>query len=130
MPGIFLNAHIRELLENKKGGSKKQNGIKNGSGTAFLTNSPLAHYTDATEEALKASLVQAKKMVESAQKALDIYNSLHGENSVRNGARSGAGARELAGEMGGDTRRGVSSRELSGEMGGDTKVEVEGGNAL
>jgi hypothetical protein len=78
---------------------------------------------DAAEEALKASLKQAKKMVESAQNALDIYKSIHGESYSGTGQANGTGrsnARALAREMGGDTRRGITSRALSGEMGGDT----------
>ena len=81
---------------------------------------------DATAEALQASLEQARKMVEAAQKALDTYISIHSDGigpGNRQGSQNGAGSRELRGEMGGDTRRGVTSRELSGEMGGDT-VEV------
>lgn len=70
---------------------------------------------DATAEALQASLEQARKMVEAAQKALDTYVSIHSD---------AIGSRALSGEMGGDTRRGVTSRELSGEMGGDTVVSV------
>lgn len=92
---------------------------------------------DPTLRALKASLEQAKKVVESAQKALDIYQSIHGDGSTifsggggstgaaLNGAgRNGVGDRALAGEMGGDTRHGVTSREMSGEMGGDTPSTV------
>ena len=81
---------------------------------------------DVTAEALQASLEQARRMVEAAQKALDTYISIHsdgiGPGNVQ-GRQNGVGSRELSGEMGGDTRRGVTSRELSGEMGGDT-VEV------
>jgi hypothetical protein len=76
-------------------------------------------HKDATAEALQASLEQARKMVDVAQKALDTYISIHAENGNA-GRQHGISSRELSGEMGGDTRRGVTSRELSGEMGGDT----------
>jgi hypothetical protein len=195
LKGMYLNAHIRELLEarnkdrsvsidgikgleevaNKLGGYNPEghklkpvsvkkvvavNGVNDadGSGGAVSKGSEEngdktkpasvekgandsgaaggAVGNDATLEALKASLEQAKMMVESAQKALDIYQSIHGDGSttsgggggsngaVVNGAgRSGVGDRALA-ERGGDTRHGVTSREMSGEMGGDTASTV------
>lgn len=115
LEGRWLNAHIRELLEERDSfsitGSLPGNGIANG------------HIKDATEAALFASLTQARKMVEAAQKALDMYISIHAENGTA-ARENGIGSRELSGEMGGDTRRGVTSRELSGEMGGDTSISV------
>lgn len=133
LEGIWLNAHIRELLDEKLTGGKSDAEKIGGAHDKVARPDQVdeghgqdgrSETEDATEEALKASLEQAKKMVESAQKALNIYKSLHGENgkSVSHIAgRNGIGSRELSGEMGGDTRRGVTSRELSGEMGGDTQ---------
>jgi hypothetical protein len=125
LEGIWLNPHIRELLKDEKAGLK--NDVGEGrlpkTPTSLLNGQPgtIGKSRDATEEALIASLEQAKKMVESAQKALDIYMSIHGETRAENGtARYGARSREVGGEMRGDTRRGVTSREMSGEMGGDT----------
>ncbi len=118
LEGAWLNAHIRALLEERDGLISSVSALSV-SGNATK---------DETEEALKLALVQARKMVDAAQNALDTYTSLHGRNPAdlslfgAKGAtrQNGVGSRELSGEMGGDTRRGVTSRELSGEMGGDT----------
>jgi hypothetical protein len=118
LEGVWLNAHIRALLEERDGIVAPISALSvAGNGTE-----------DETEEALKIALVQARKMVDVAQRALDTYTSIHGRNSQdtaeigRKGAnrQNGVGSRELNGEMGGDTHRGVTSRELGGEMGGDT----------
>lgn len=98
LEGVWLNAHIRQLLEERDASSN---------GTVVA---------DGTEEALKASLLQARKMLDVAQRALDSYVLVHRENGV-----VGKG---LNGEKGGDARRGVTSREMSGEMGGDTFVSA------
>ncbi len=110
LEGMWLNAHIRELLE-ERDAAVSGNGYAKGANRAVSGNG-----IDPTEEALKVSLEQARKMVDAAQNALDTYKSIH------SGLENGVGSRELSREMGGDTRRGVTSRELSGEMGGDTKV--------
>jgi hypothetical protein len=112
LEGVWLNAHIRGLLE-ERDGTKQTNGKGQ----------------DATEAALVVSLKQAEKVVEAAKHALSTYVSNHGKE-VQNGEakENGVGNRELSGEMGGDIkdngvggkRRGVTSREMSGEMGGDT----------
>jgi len=118
LEGRFLNAHIRELLEERDNFSKAaldgESLAGNAKAATASTNGHI-HTKDATAEALKASLEQACKTVEAAQKALDTYISIHSD---------GIGSIELGGEMGGDTRCGVTSRELSGEMGGDTVVPV------
>lgn len=117
LEGRWINAHIRELLEDRENSTKNDSSFithgNNIAGNPTATNGP-PRKEDATEAALFASLTQARKMVEAAQKALDTYVSIHSERE------NGVGSRELSGEMGGDTRRGVTSRELSGEMGGDT----------
>lgn len=125
--GNFDHSVKNLLNENGVGGIEKNGSDINRAKAAPSNGSHGANSTARAtiEEALKACLDQAKKVVENAQKALDVYKSLHGEpsggNNVGNGAGGdGIGSRELSGEMGGDTRRGPTSRELSGEMGGDT----------
>jgi hypothetical protein len=161
LEGMWLNAHIRELLEERNGDSEEiesggpgawsEHGKAGGGGdivnplllvsrngtveAGAVTGKEGAEggvIKDATEAALRASLEQARKMVEAAQKALHTYKSIHGfsgPNKRKDGKgasvrENGVGSRELSGEMGGDTRQGVTSRELSGEMGGDTLVDV------
>lgn len=51
---------------------------------------------DAAEDALRATLSQAEKMVKAAQYALDMYKLVHG--------------REVDGGLNGGKRRGVTSR--------------------
>jgi hypothetical protein len=135
MEGMWLNAHIRELLEERDAGAASGNGeaatSENGVASLPLVdvgdervseNGTGTSVKDVTEEALKASLVQAMKMVDAAQNALDTYNSIHTRNG--NVRKHGVGSRQLSGEMGFNTRHGITSRELSGEMGGDTKFAV------
>jgi hypothetical protein len=126
LEGVWLNAHIRALLEERDGVVVAP---VSGNGTGSDGN---GEPKDETEEALKLALEQARKMVDVAQKALDTYKSVHGRNVedwVEIGGKGanrqyGVGSRELSGEMGGDTRRRVTSRELGGEMSGDTSVKA------
>lgn len=102
LEGNWLNAHIRALLD----------------GAGDSESEP----KDATEDALQATLTQARKMLDAAQRALDIYKSGREEAIGQNGLallEAGEG-REANGGIHGGKRRGVTSRELSGEMGGDT----------
>jgi len=150
LQGMWLNAHIRKLLEERDNSPNGTHAVVNelackgeSERNAIITELPLvdgnlsencslkAGAGDATEDALKSSLQQARKMVDAAQKALNTYKSIHGQNGdtvAKNGEWrvrvNGVGSRELSGEMGGDTRHGVTSRELSGEMGGDTVIKV------
>lgn len=145
LAGMFLNAHIRELLferdglgkvaegvvvglkdENGNGTSEHKNGNRNGikksehktpsqsflalfdpqmNGAPHVTTS-----SDPTIVALETSLAQARKLVDSTQKALDTYKSLHCHSDSEDGETQKGAVRE----------NGVGSRELSGEMGGDT----------
>jgi hypothetical protein len=133
LEGVWLNAHIRALIEERDSqvpmaenavaaspvvGGLSGNDIQNGYGLVKEISNGVrgAKLGDATEEALKSALDQARKMVDAAQKALDTYKSLHGRSS----------ADDLTGTGGKGAMRqnGVGSRELSGEMGGDTKTEV------
>ena len=135
LEGMWLNAHIRHLLEERKSSSGDVSGngtvekVPLGDGASELGESVSGK--DETEAALRFSLLQARKMVDAAKRALDTYKSIHGnandvvEKDLKGAVReNGVGSRELGGEMGGDTRRGITSREMSGEMGGDTFVEV------
>ncbi|TVY75977.1 hypothetical protein LSUE1_G007872 [Lachnellula suecica] len=133
LEGLWLNAHIRELLEERLANAGSH-GTQNGStvipAQGQANGSSEQKIEDATEVALLESLKQAEKLVEAAKHALDTYVSHYGKVAQNDGAKAnGVGSRELSGEMGGDTngngaegeqRRGVTSREMSGEMGGDT----------
>lgn len=124
LEGVWLNAHIRALLE-ERDAVQAENGVAAVSGNGTMPNRAISligkgvdgvKTKDATEEALKSALDQARKMVDAAQKALDTYKSIHGRSSVDDlGSTGGKGA---------NRQNGVGSRELSGEMGGDTKVMV------
>lgn len=102
LKGMWLNTHIRELLEERD--TEGENATANASGKK-----------DATEEALRANLEMARKMIIAAEKALHTYYNSRHDAHAENGIHSGA-------EVG--VRRGVTSREMSGEMGGDTRIEV------
>lgn len=102
LEGVWLNPHIRELLEERES---------------------VVAGRDEVGDALRATVEQARRMLEAAQKAMEKYAPTNGNNGAKKEigkARNGLGSREMSGEMGGDTRRGVTSRELSGEVGGDT----------
>ena len=120
LEGRWLNTHIQSLLEErtKLRSAPHFNELTKSAAPELpdneISNSHSEVDQDPTEAALLFSLTQARKMVDAAQKALDIYISIHSDRE------KGVGSRELSGEMGGDTRRGITSRELSGEMGGDT----------
>ena len=78
--------------------------------------------------ALHAALLQAREMVQAAQKAIDDYVSIHSEGAagdvsgkgVNEVAADGLGGAKVEGEIEAQGRRGMTSREMSGEMGGDT----------
>jgi hypothetical protein len=109
LEGVWLNPHIRRLLE------ERDEVAVTGKGR------------DEVGDALRASLEQARKMLEAAQKAVDTYTPSQVDANAGKQLgkrRNGLGSREMSGEMGGDTRRGVTSREMSGEMGGDTSISA------
>lgn len=124
LEGIWINAHIRSLLEERDGLSSQPDDVRKKkmelpSSENGVVQAPQGQHgsvtgklVDVTEEALKASLEQARKMVDAAQKALDAYISIHVEHNNWTAAELGSGGR---------VRRGVTSREMSGEMGGDTQ---------
>ncbi|WYZ36738.1 hypothetical protein EsH8_II_000244 [Colletotrichum jinshuiense] len=114
LEGLWLNGHIRELLEERDAGRSGND--------------------DPTAQALRDALKAAERVVESARLALRSYSEATGngngadqhphQKTVKNGAngvkpnvpsphqqpgvaaagRNGASARELGGEMSGDTR--------------------------
>ncbi len=108
LDGLWLNGHIRELLEERESPKKqklnghhhKQNGHNNNNTTAVA---------DQTARALREALAHAEKVVEAARLALVSYVEAP---PLSNQASAGA------------QRRGPTSRELAGEMGGDTSVHV------
>ena len=107
LEGMWLNAHIRSLLESHSSPSSTPS-----LSSSTPTSTSIPSSTDATEQALRENLLLARKMVTAAQKALDTYKSLHGKED--------AGA--IDGNDGEVRENGVGSRELSGEMGGDTSA--------
>ena len=90
LEGVWLNAHIRALLE-ERDAVQAENGVAAVSGNGRMPNEAISligkgiddvKVKDATEEALNSALDQARKMVDAAQKALDTYKSIHGRSSV------------------------------------------------
>ena len=113
LEGIWLNAHIRELLEERDAALAYSGGENGGEGVGVRGCNAVK-----AERALMANCLQARKTLERAQKALDVYRSVHGSGSA------GLGNPEALGVVAGP--RGVTNREMSGEMGGDTGAEVAG----
>ena len=119
LDGLWLNGHIRELLEERENPKKNQktNGHhhqqQNGHTTTAATSA------DQTVLALRDALAHAEKVVDAARLALVSYVEAYGHNANGNGAGP-VSARASSGAQ----RRGPTSRELSGEMGGDTSVHV------
>ncbi|SPQ27564.1 4c36e3c8-b16b-44bb-bbbe-9cfadd504ef7 [Thermothielavioides terrestris] len=132
LDGMWLNGHIRELLEEREQAAAvaaaaapaetapaKQNGsataaatLTNGAASPHTTKTaaaapavPAAPADDQTVRALREALSHAEKAVEAARLALASYVA-----AVKPATVAGA------------QRRGPTSRELSGEMGGDTSV--------
>jgi len=111
LEGLWINGHVRELLEEEKAKSAS------GNGTAAVN--------DAIAQALKDALRQAEKVVIAARAALASYAQTFGNGhgpGYTNGALAQYGVDGLSktGSTNGSQRRGPTSRELSGEMGGDT----------
>ncbi|KAH8907082.1 hypothetical protein BR93DRAFT_927937 [Coniochaeta sp. PMI_546] len=110
LEGLWINGHIRELLEEQKTKAASANG------TAA---------DDSTAQALKDALQHAEKVVIAARAALSSYVQTAGSGyglGYTNGSAAQFGVDGLSktGSTNGSQRRGPTSRELSGEMGGDT----------
>lgn len=150
LSGIWLNGHIRELLEEQRGGPNYDNSLSSSSSSSSTTNtntntttvSPTnAAFTTAssvngdsaaytTSEQQKNVKTEGGELDQIAQSLRDALT--HAEKVVeaaRNalvsyvGAVNANGAKK-EGVPEGAQRRGPTSRELSGEMGGDTEVVV------
>ncbi|KAJ6441784.1 post-SET domain-containingprotein [Purpureocillium lavendulum] len=107
LEGIWLNGHIRELLDEQQQQQQQSAGQHQ---SVVVGNG-----TDPTTRALRDALAQAEKVVEAARLALRTY--------VEAGARGDAAAlNNGVSKANGLNRRGPTSRELSGEMSGDTVV--------
>ena len=114
LEGIWLNGHIRELLDEQQ---QQQNGREHQSVVVG------GDASDPTARALRDALTQAEKVVEAARLALRTYVEAGG--AATNGGSNGYHGAALNGGVSkapGLNRRGPTSRELSGEMSGDTVV--------
>lgn len=145
LDGLWLNGHIRELLEERENPNKTTKKQTNGAPAAITNGHGSNGYpaipstADQTVLALRDALTHAEKVVEAARLALVSYvealqltggcgngnkqanGSSHGQDNGRPFDAAGpASAQASAGAQ----RRGPTSRELSGEMGGDTSVHV------
>ncbi|KAG9233888.1 hypothetical protein BJ875DRAFT_441784 [Amylocarpus encephaloides] len=93
LAGIYLNGHIRELIE-------ERDAQKNGSANGRIKNGKKEDIVgDEVDKALNASIKQAELSLSLGKWALETYRSQQAIASVKNGV----GSRELSGEMGGDT---------------------------
>ncbi|KAK4098198.1 hypothetical protein N658DRAFT_477441 [Parathielavia hyrcaniae] len=129
LEGLWLNGHIRALLEEQQpvangtatGHKASENGANSRPSTT--TNTIPTTTADQTVLALRDALAHAEKVVDAARLALVSYQA-NGSPcaSFQNGRGSDAAAPATIQEPVGAQRRGPTSRELSGEMGGDTSV--------
>ncbi|TVY32876.1 hypothetical protein LSUB1_G007073 [Lachnellula subtilissima] len=125
LEGVWLNAHIRGLLEERDAvgngavdvssstvdipapAPAPTNGNSNGNGPKpeiANGNSNAKNEVDSMQSALLSSLQQAELLVSAAKHALATYVSHYSKPSPPFSlALNGAGSRELSGEMGGDT---------------------------
>lgn len=110
LEGLWINAHIRELIERRDAAPNGANGANGTNGTNGVSaNGVNGKAADETADALESAVQHADEAAASARAALRSYLGA---------TPNGAGAN---GEMkAGVKRRGVTSRELAGEMGGDT----------
>jgi hypothetical protein len=133
LDGLWLNGHIRALLEERERAAKHNNGTAavaangkaNGNGHAAATAAATA---DQTVQALRDALAHAEKVVEAARLALVSYVDAVGKHPQQQEQHhhhhdQAAAAAAAAAPLGAQ-RRGPTSRELSGEMGGDTTLRV------
>ncbi|KAH7040717.1 uncharacterized protein B0I36DRAFT_379634 [Microdochium trichocladiopsis] len=108
LDGLWLNGHIRELLEEQQQQQQQQAQPATTTTTTTTSNGVVVSEDDETATALREALSHAEKGADAARRALDAYMAA---SVSAKSALSSSGA----------TRRGPTSRELSGEMGGDTK---------
>ena len=110
LEGLWINAHIRELIE-RRDNPAPANGVSNGvNGANGVHENGTNGKVDETAEALERAVQHADEAAASARAALRSYLGTTPANGVSTNGDVKAGVK----------RRGVTSRELSGEMGGDT----------
>lgn len=102
LEGLWINAHIRELIEKRD--SPATNGVNGVNGAA----------EDKTAQALRTAVQKADDATASARAALSAYLG-EGSAPAANGCNGTNGDLKTKAQ-----RRGVTARELAGEMGGDT----------
>jgi hypothetical protein len=147
LEGVWLNGHIRELLEQQKLGNDERGlGMSaaarvmksapgNGHSASVAANAKPIEPEDPTARALRDALSQAEKVVEAARAALRIYTesargaALPNSSRIPRSEQAGGSPAHKNGSFvhtssiaRGSDRRGPTSRELSGEMGGDTSA--------
>lgn len=111
LEGVWLNGHIRALLDEQQAAA------------AAAALSENASSGDITTQALRNVLGQAEKAVDAARTALctylqEVHNGVPG--SLNGGRMTNRMVNGALAKTDGLDRRGPTSRELSGEMGGDT----------
>jgi hypothetical protein len=138
LAGLWINGHIRELLEQQSQISAAGNGKLSGNGNGTAETGHQANDDDPTAQALRDALKHAELAAEASRAALNSYIkssgpgrtvtaydegrlNQNGKNSseIDIGLRSDS-AKSHNGVVTGLASRGPTSRELSGEMGGDT----------
>ncbi|TDZ30706.1 Histone-lysine N-methyltransferase ash1 [Colletotrichum spinosum] len=110
LEGLWLNGHIRELLDERD------------------SNAGRSENDDPTAQALRDALKAAEHVVEAARSALRSYtesskgnnghNQQHQQMEMANNGLNGS--KFNGGQKTAEARNGASARELGGEMGGDT----------
>lgn len=104
LEGLWINSHIWTLIAQRDAPANGTNGVNGTNGTSAAAE-------DGTAKALRAALKHAEDAASSARTAVDIYlgkarpavNGANGTTALKGAQRRGVTARELAGEMGGDT---------------------------
>ncbi|ETS78954.1 hypothetical protein PFICI_08807 [Pestalotiopsis fici W106-1] len=120
LAGLWINGHIRELIEQQGAGHSGKLSANGNTAAAASASSGQEAIEDPTALALKDALKQAEKVVEAAKYALRAYSE--SSQTKENGRFPTAGQSAVAEANAGYTHRGPTSRELSGEMGGDTAI--------
>ena len=150
LSGMWLNKHIRELLEERRAkaataasatvptnchAAPPAINAKMAMSENDLVTAPL-EVLDSTAQALRDAIQHAEKALDAARQALVMYvqtvrphqpggSETQGCPSAHGSASGISGVStdsDAAGTVQGALRRGPTSRELSGEMGGDTSV--------
>lgn len=138
LEGLWINGHIRELLEEHSRGMIGGAMTPSGNGSVAVYDTP-GNDDDVTAQALRNALKHAEEVVDATRTALYSYIESSqqagkakpvGNGVAKNVVEKIAGDANVGssnGNVQGDSeivtgfvRRGPTSRELSGEMGGDT----------